>query len=765
MKFLAVERSSIQTIIQDRNLQTIEFLQGERLSEFIAGNVPEDINIGKITCIHFKGGAYIVGSNPRSDSSLIFDFELSNPFNFESIYNRLLIFQKTLRLAVKLWDGYALGPSEHFVHGTKAVVFPFSYGSKSNFRVTVEKLKSDSQKDHYDHLLAYRFGTNEGGGAAETPLLGIFNLSRTGLPGAIEKITEVVTAQEVEASPFLDVLQLSENPPSHIPMTIPFENWEYFLTEKQKKFAFSELKGAKRLQGPAGTGKTLCLMLSAIYNLQQARKRGSDCHCIFITHSDATKKSIEEKLFILDKDKFFRNGRYDSPQSLELTTLQEWCGAQIGQRVKEIQFLDRDAQESKDLQLYYVSESINKCISEALPTHKSFMSDGFVKFLETENRWLVAEMFQHEIAVVVKGQAGESLNRYKDLEKLKYNLPIENESDKGFVFIVYTEYQKHLSSLGQFDTDDIVLTTISQLDTPIWRRQRGYEGYDLIFIDETHLFNINELSVLHFLSKEIESVPRIAFTIDLSQAIGDRGFENGYISAGKFIDNDVDMNSESLSSVFRSSPDIVSLAFYITSQGANLFSNFNNPLQVGSSTFTSNEEQKTEVPIYVEFETDDEMISEVYKKCEELSKSLNFGRFNIAIVPFSQELLAKIEAFARDGNRPVEILKKRGDIETINKAKSHSRFVVSLPEYIGGLEFDAVVIVGVDKGRVPQDSRAETTESSHFLKYRAINNLYVSITRAKFRVLLSGSKERGISELLDGAVSAKLIKVVSKSDL
>ncbi len=44
-------------------------------------------------------------------------------------------------------------------------------------------------------------------------------------------------------------------------------------------------------------------------------------------------------------------------------------------------------------------------------------------------------------------------------------------------------------------------------------------GFDIMYIDETHLFNINELSLFHNLLKPNSN--HIVFTMDRSQATGD----------------------------------------------------------------------------------------------------------------------------------------------------------------------------------------------------------------------------------------------------
>jgi superfamily I DNA/RNA helicase len=73
------------------------------------------------------------------------------------------------------------------------------------------------------------------------------------------------------------------------------------------------------------------------------------------------------------------------------------------------------------------------------------------------------------------------------------------------------------------------------------------------------------------------------------------------------------------------------------------------------------------------------------------------------------------------------------------------------------LEFDAVILIGVDDGRVPPTGKAVTEDSIHYLTYTAHNRLYVAITRARYRVEILGNKTYGPSKLFQNAIANKLI--------
>ena len=138
------------------------------------------------------------------------------------------------------------------------------------------------------------------------------------------------------------------------------------------------------------------------------------------------------------------------------------------------------------------------------------------------------------------------------------------------------------------------------------------------------------------------------------------------------------------------------------------------------------------------------------------------SRCDVALIAFSDELLSKASAFAKAHNRPAEILKQRGDIEVVRRAQQTKRFVVSAPDFIGGLEFFGVVLVGVDEGRVPPSRTTESIESNNFLSYAAHNRLYVAITRARYRVEVLVAKDRGASSLLLSAIQSGLLTECSE---
>ena len=98
-------------------------------------------------------------------------------------------------------------------------------------------------------------------------------------------------------------------------------------------------------------------------------------------------------------------------------------------------------------------------------------------------------------------------------------------------------------------------------------------------------------------------------------------------------------------------------------------------------------------------------------------------------------------------HKPYECLQSRSDESAMKKAHDGNKFVISQIDYVGGLEFDAVVIIGVDGGRVPPSNTGEG-DAYHVISYAWHSRMYVAVTRARYAVAMYGDMSKGISNLL-----------------
>jgi hypothetical protein len=652
-------------------------------------------------------------------------------------------------------------------NSTKGIIFPSPISSQTSFRISIERAPDQKRLAKRgrsgSYLLVYKCATAAGAGPKEIAEVTEFRKAIQHYPRIRQDLKSLRASEptsEAEITAIAVTQTSSQEWDSNISPYQGYERWMNLLTDSQKKFVTSPLNSPQRIEGPAGTGKTLCLVLKCIHLLKKAEQKRISHRSAFIAHSEATRRAIELFFDANDKDNFHNRDPYTSLQSLTITTLHRICGDLLHTRISETEFLDRDAMDSKELQQLYINESLEEAFEVDFGTHKRFLSNNFRNFLEQEDNWSIAEMLQHEISVVIKGRAEEELEKYRKLPIIKYGLPIENDSDRGFVFVIFQRYQEKLRTAAQFDTDDVVLSAVGQLNTPIWRRRRVTEGYDATFVDETHHFNMNELSVFHHLTK-LEGPYPIAYSVDRAQALGDRGWGGGTIaSALTPSDEHAEINEDRtvVRSVFRCSPDIVNLAFAVTSSGATLFTNFDDPMQMAASTFTEAEERKSEAPRYISCPNDDAMVEAAFARAELMVDQMEVTRGEIVIITFNKDLLNRLCEFMAIHNKPAEIVKRRGDLEVTARAKKAGRFVIGHVDYVGGLEFAGAVLVGVDDGRLPPSKEEDREESKNFLAYASHNRLYVAVTRAKYRVEILGVDSRGPSRLLHAAFHSGVLQ-------
>jgi hypothetical protein len=765
LKFILIDRDSVSELVGDRSYQSTEFPNGQALSFLITSKAHEFPDNKRVVAVNVRQGVYLLSRTSTSNDVLVIDLQEAPIFERRSDADSLILFQKTIRFAIKRWEKMSYTWSERVLpNSTKGILFPYTNSAQVPFRLTFELAPDHRRREKRskgEEILLYKCGNEEGGGANEEAGVTIFKRAIEGLPEAQQQARSLSHngASSTGKATALAVTRLDEQKEFPRIGDASFEEWMPLLTRAQKEFIESDVKSPHRIEGPAGTGKTLSLVLKCISTLRNAAQNSEAHSALFIAHSDATRRNIAS-LFQPELDKgIFSSDGVMSMQTVKITTLQAYCAEVLNTEIAEAEFLDRDAFESKQAQLLYTLEALEEAISVHLPTHKNFMSANFITFLEKEDRWVIAEMLQHEVSVKIKGRADEDEAKYRKLPRLHYGLPVENDGDKVFAFLAYKGYRKRLEHAGQFDTDDIVLSALGQLNTPIWRRRRSREGFNSIYIDETHLFNLNELSVFHKLTTSESSFP-IVYSADISQSLGDRGWDDDTFDVAMGSDSVEKSGGKStvLSSIFRCSPEIVSLAFSVTSSGATLFTNFHDPVAAASSAFTFDEEKRCATPCYWLLSTDEQMIEKAFSRASELANELGCPKADVVIVAFSDILFAEAEKLAKLNNKPIEVIKHRGDFDVVKRAKIGGRFVLTTADYVGGLEFAAAILIGVDRDRVPPRPSDSHTESLNFLNYASHQRLYVAITRARYRVEIMGLETRGESALLASALADNYIK-------
>lgn len=746
MNFIAMESNAARKIVSERMLQSADYDKGQILARLLKDGKISDFSLD-IKALSINSGIYILSKNPNKKNLLIFDTTTFNGFQ-RSSSEVVTILQKSCRLAIKLWDKIGHSPCEKIINGTSLIaLLPLSFTTGKSYKVILDKSpdKERQEKRNESSFLIFQDGYDT---AENEPKLANFRKAKEGFldidPHTLFKSSE---NQSDPSSSYLSVSEIHEAGNLNNPH-MGLDYWTKNLTESQKKFVFSESFGPDILKGAAGTGKTLSLILRSVVQLKNAKKTDNQLRAIFITHSIATKNNIENLIASNGGDEFINSGKL---QSIEVTTLQEWCINNLGNRISATEYLDSDALESKQLQLLYINEALEDFFIKDYAGSLNFISPKLKKFFGSNDPWGISILLQEEISTYIKGRAGDDLKTYMSLPRTKNIIPIENDDDFKTIFSIYNKYQEKLIALNLFDSDDITLSALKETSTPIWKRRRITAGFDIMYIDETHLFNINELSLFHNLLKPNSN--HIVFTMDRSQATGDTTITKEDVA--KELDANL-ANEHGLSAVFRSSEHIINLASCVLASGATLFQELENPLAESMTGHTSLIEDKCCVPYIITKQNASEVYRASFSFVDHIAQELDISKSDVLIVPCTDQVFKELKNFAESNDKEYISIERRGDNLAVEAAATNNLYVIGGMDYIGGLEFSVVVIVGADSDKFPEQS-TYTGESLHFINYSSFNKLYVAITRAKYQIAFIAEKTQKISPLLETAVTEGLL--------
>ena len=186
--------------------------------------------------------------------------------------------------------------------------------------------------------------------------------------------------------------------------------------------------------------------------------------------------------------------------------------------------------------------------------------------------------------------------------------------------------------------------------------------------------------------------------------------------------------------------------------------NYRDPYSIPTSGFSHKEESWCTPPTLKMFDNDELMIASLKSYVEKIKKETQCKNREIAIITFDESILYRSDELESIIGKKVRLLKDRFSFEDIIQDSTNDAVILSSPYNINGLEFAGVILVGVDDGRVPQAKDVEDV-SEHYIKYIAFNQLYLSSSRAKYRLVLLGNKLHGVSPCLEYAIESSRIVV------
>lgn len=536
-----------------------------------------------------------------------------------------------------------------------------------------------------------------------------------------------------------------------------YEGWMTRVTQEQREFIEAPSNESIRLRGPAGSGKSVAMMLKAVREVLECRDQGEEVRILYLTHSWALAETV---------DGTFDNLLPHGTAEISTFPLMEIADAIApfairGEGVPTL--MGDDSFSSKQAQLDQIEEVLWDFRKGDLLTLKDGVSPHLQQRLENPEQaatlalcWDLLIEFGSVIgaAGIFPGAGSES--RYLRLPRANWMLPLESTADRRVVYQLYVRYMEQLERRHMLTYDQVLADLLSYLVTYTWNRKRRDEGYDLIFVDEFHLFTPLERQVINMLSRDVDVYPRIFLALDPRQspssafigtAADETESEQGSDAAAMG-----DLKNFDLTIVHRFSPEILELVKHIhkTFPALDFGSDWNLDFQRVESIHAGGS-----VPRLVR-------AADIRAEKSDLLRDIHglypHGTIAVVVVDERQwkDFTDLAGSLAGVNSFHVSILSSREDVEPF---RLRNRGIIFAPAaFLAGLQVDFVLVVGLPDPARYQHQQNEMT--------RLLSLLYLAVSRAQAEVRIYCNEADGeVLPVLREAVQQGVLQEIEGSSV
>lgn len=497
-----------------------------------------------------------------------------------------------------------------------------------------------------------------------------------------------------------------------------------------------------RIIGPAGSGKTLLMQLIALRYLTDSSSRKSPLRIAYIVHNAAMASTVIDRFKALGGEDYLTSDIYE----LSVTTLSDYGRRRID--LDEAMVIDRDAQKTKEFQSAQVRDALEQ-VMNSRPI--LFEESGLLKQVwdEPELFTAFARLVMSEISSVIKGRGlVEERDRYINAEvPFSRFHRLLNQTERGVVFDCFENYHAVVfEQYGMLDSDDIALSLAGRLRTPVWELKRKLEGFDLVLVDEAQLFNENERRVFPLLPRNISKHVPIALALDEAQE------PFGLSVSGLGALGISDIENEKLPSNHRSTREIIKLSFFVIQRTTDLFSSeFPDFTGFDDASVASTHPLASAPVIVLRSEGQDSFSKFILKTVKKL-RAKNIRQ--IAVICHAETYWSDLIKTFEESQLPLHVIKQRGE----KIVPEQPLVILSRPAFVGGQEFDAVVLVGLEQGIMPPRV-VNNPALAAALEQQVLREMYLCVSRARFRVVVAINQGGTPNVALAAAQEAGLIAI------
>jgi hypothetical protein len=488
------------------------------------------------------------------------------------------------------------------------------------------------------------------------------------------------------------------------------------LAPDQRRFVLQSSEGSVRLKGPAGSGKTLALELKSIREARRLLAEKEDPRILFATHSNAMQEQVMEELYLMD-------GNGDCGV-ITVAPLLEVIRS-IRPPHRDLRILGADYEEGLEWQLLTLDDCLSTFIGADWVKYENGCTSEFQELVrnwdgEEDSARLFRRDLINEFSVVMGGEGIQTgpgdRERYFKLERSRQWMPLRNVFELGSVFEIYNAFLRRIRMENYVTTDQFMLTSLNWLRSFEWGTLRSDLGYDVMLVDELHLFSQLERSALNHLGRNPDDYPVLYMSLDPHQS--PTGRYGSYVEDRSLVHS---QDIVELREIFRYSPQILNLIKHIDNSLP--AENFGDAWSVNISESRSRADSG---PIPAIVRVDMALNSESTLVLEAAQK-LQSTYDRVAVIAIDEgeakEFLSHAERLA-DNSPHVYPVRDRDETNIATKARRC--LTVGLADHLAGLQFDAVIVAGFGD-----------THSVERIESRRVNyasRLYLAVSRSSREV-------------------------------
>lgn len=523
--------------------------------------------------------------------------------------------------------------------------------------------------------------------------------------------------------------------------------YESKLTTSQRQFSDFPLTRSGRVRGPAGSGKTIAMVVKLLRQFEADRQLQKSNRYALLTHSEATIELMHSMMRTMVSGSDFTK-LTASGSLLYLGTLYSLAFDTLGTELRGVNPLSLDGRHGRELQRELLESVFSTYMAEQWAPRKRGCSNIFIERLEravidsTYREPLLLEILNEFACVLEPSGTARSAAKREDYisrsTRERWRLQLATPDERRVILDLNIEFRKQMREMEAISMDQLISDFDRFLDSNAWDITRNVNGFDCIFVDELHLLNRMERMLITSLMKNPEGKPIVVMAEDLKQDI--RRVGSGLQTWQQQFSGLTDFD---LSEVFRYTPQINSFLMSLDAFSPTLNLEEDWPDYQAHSRLPSG--PKPDVRI---FKTLREQYDTLFPVASISAKKRKNGRA-VAVLTcdytnFKQYLAAGQH---RDLFVPVE---SREDIAAI--PNRGTRFVLSMPEFVAGLQFEEVYLIDVSASVLASGEAVGVLD-----KRRGLSMVYLGSSRAMKHLHLSAlSDAGGLPAFIDHAVSASV---------